>query len=182
MGFCTGCKPSCASRYGSAATGRWLAASRPRGSQKHQRPAALGNQAISTIAHAEGPDLSGPLFFPPALAVPASSKAATAMETSQAASVPETATPVMGSTEAAIHTYGTYTAETHAMMDDAPTSADAHVSEAVITVATKYGGVAIIAEVIRACSSTAISRIVDGTGRASSECHVVSWEGILRGG
>jgi hypothetical protein len=92
------------------------------------------------------------------------------------------ATPVMGSTEAAIHTYGTYTTETHAVMDDAPTSADAHVSEAVIKVATKYGGVAVIAEVIRACSSTAISRIVDGTGRASSECHVVSWEGILRGG
>ncbi len=69
--------------------------------------------------------------------MPASSKAATAMETSQAASVPETATPVMGSTEAAIHTYGTYTAETHAMMDDAPTSADAHVSEAVITVAPR---------------------------------------------
>jgi hypothetical protein len=42
--------------------------------------------------------------------------------------------------------------------------------------------IAVITEIIRACSSTAVNWVVDGTGRASSECHVVSWEGILGGG
>jgi hypothetical protein len=77
----------------------------------------------------------------------------------------------------------TYAAETHAVMDDAPISADAHVSETVVVrLATKYGGVSVIAEIIRACGSTPVSWVVDGTGRASSEFHVVSWEGILGGG
>ena len=134
---------------------------------------------------------------------------AAAMETTTDA-VRETATPEMGGTKAAIHTYGaahavvqaalamgeatapemgdTYDAvvETHAVMGDCPLGADAvteaMIEAAVVRVATKNSGVAVtvpIAEIIRTCGSTAICRIVDGTGWAvvlsssrlrSSEC------------
>ena len=73
----------------------------------------------------------------------------------------EAAPAEMTGTKATIHTFGathamtetvtsemgdTYAADTHAVMDDAPISADAHVSEAVARVpAIKYGGVAVIA-------------------------------------
>ena len=64
--------------------------------------------------------------------------------------VGETSTPVMSSTEAAIHTCHAYTAETHAVMDDGPISADAVIEAAMVSVTTKYGGVAVIAEIIAA--------------------------------
>ena len=52
--------------------------------------------------------------------------------------VAETATAEMGDTYDAV-------VETHAVMDDAPISADACVSETVAVPAIKYGGVAVIA-------------------------------------
>jgi hypothetical protein len=111
------------------------------------------------------------------------------METTTDA-VRETATPEMGGAKAAIHTYGathamaeattpemgdTYDAvvETHAVMGDCPLGADAvteaMIEAAVVRMATKNSGVAVtvpIAEIIRTCRSTAISRIVDCTGWA----------------
>jgi hypothetical protein len=169
------------------------------------------------------------------LAVPAASEAATAMETTEAATdmpetsdmgdthaVGETATPKMRDIYAAVSETvtsemgDTYAAETHAVMDDAPISADAHVSEAVTMIKTatsKMGGtyaavyvtyavaeamvkfvlprvativqpvgIAVIAEIIRACRSTPVSWVVDGTGRTSSKFYVISWGGILGGG
>jgi hypothetical protein len=68
------------------------------------------------------------------------------------AAVSETVTSEMGDIYAAVSETvtsemgDTYAADTHAVMDDAPISADAHVSEAVARVpAIKYGGVAVIA-------------------------------------
>jgi hypothetical protein len=107
-----------------------------------------------------------------ALAVPIASEASS-MEAATHSMAPKTsnmcdthtvyepAPAEMSGTNATIHTYGathamtetvtsemgdTYAADTHAVMDDAPISADAHVSEAVARVpAIKYGGVAVIA-------------------------------------
>jgi hypothetical protein len=94
-----GCRPSCASWCERAGTVRLPAGSPPCGPTrplpgtadrgwtrapalaveqvwspivKHQRPAALGNQAISTIAHEEG-RISPALSFPSGLAMPAAS-------------------------------------------------------------------------------------------------------------
>ena len=89
--------------------------------------------------------------------------------------VGETATSKMGDIYAAVSEPvtsdmgDTYAAETHAVMDDAPISADACVSEAVAVPAIKYSpaGIVVIAKVIRACRGTAVSRIVHrprGTG------------------
>ena len=115
--------------------------------------------------------------------MPTDAEAATAVETTEAAThtaeasdmgdtqaVGETATPEMGDIYAAVGETvtsdmgDTYAAETHAVMDDAPISADAHVPEAVVVrVATKNGGVAVIAVIVRACRSAPVSRVVDGT-------------------
>jgi hypothetical protein len=136
--------------------------------------------------------------------VPAASEA-TAVETREAATrmaersdmgdthaVGETATPKMGDIYAAVGETvtsdmgDTYAAETHAVMDDAPISADACVSEAVAVPAIKYSpaGIVVITKVIRACRGTAVSRIVDrprrtgvlaGIGLSSSEgCRLAS--------
>jgi hypothetical protein len=130
-----------------------------------------------------------------ALAVPAASEPATAVETPEAATrmaeasdmgdthaVGETATPKMGDIYAAVGETvtsdmgDTCAAETHAVMDDAPISAGAHVSEAMIGVTAKYSRVAVaiavriavvIAKIIRAFIGAAVSRIVDGAGWAS---------------
>jgi hypothetical protein len=117
--------------------------------------------------------------------VPTAAEAA-AMETTTHA-VRETATAEMGDTYAVTHAMvthavaeattpgigDTYAVETHAVIDDCPLGAhavaEAMIEAAVVRVATKNGGVAVavpIAEIIRACRSTAISRIVDGTGWA----------------
>jgi hypothetical protein len=98
--------------------------------------------------------------------VPAASEAAAGMETPEAAThmaetsdmgdthaVGETATPKMGDTYAAAHVAQATHAVTQAMIEAA----------VVRLPAIKYGGVAVIAEIIRACRSTAVSRIVDGT-------------------
>jgi hypothetical protein len=88
--------------------------------------------------------------------VPTTTEAATAVETTEAAThmaetsdmgdthaVGETATPKMGDIYAAVGETvtsdmgDTYAAETHAVMDDAPISADACVSEAVAVPAIK---------------------------------------------
>jgi hypothetical protein len=133
--------------------------------------------------------------------VPTTPEAAATETTTDA--VRETATAEMGGAKAAIHTYGATHAmaeattpdmgdthdavvETHAVMDDCPLGADAvteaMIEAAVVRVATKNSRVAVtvpIAEIIRTCRSTAISRIVDGIGWAvvlsssrlrSSEC------------
>src|SRR5690349_18979949 len=58
---------------------------------------------------------------------------------------------------------GTYAVvKTHAVMEDAPIGADAHMAEAVAVPAIKYSpaGIVVIAKVIRACRGTAVSRIV----------------------
>ena len=92
------------------------------------RRASGWGDLVQLIAGAErrrkGPERSGPLVrrkgcFQSALEVPTASEAATAMETAEAATdmaetssmgdthaVRETATPEMGDTYAAIHTYG----------------------------------------------------------------------------
>jgi hypothetical protein len=70
--------------------------------------------------------------------------------------VGETATSKMGDAYAAAHVAQATHAVTQAMIEAA----------VVRLPAIKYGGVAIIAEIIRACRSTAVSRIVDGTGWA----------------
>jgi hypothetical protein len=65
--------------------------------------------------------------------------------------VGETATPKMGDIYAAVGETvtsdmgDTYAVETHAVMDDAPISADAVIEAAMVRVTTKYGGVAVIA-------------------------------------
>jgi len=105
----------------------------------------------------KGPERSGPLVrrkgcFQSALAVPTASEAATAMETAEAThmaeapdmgdthAVRETPAPVMGGTNAAIHTYGA-THPTHAAMVEAMIEA-----AVVIRVpAIKDGGVAVVA-------------------------------------
>jgi hypothetical protein len=125
--------------------------------------------------------------------VPAASEAVTAMETPEAATrmaeasdmgdtyaVGETATPEMGDIYAAVGETvtsdmgDTYAAETHALMDDAPISADAHVPEPMIGVTAKYSRVAVaiavriavvIAKIIRARRHAAVSRVVYETGR-----------------
>jgi hypothetical protein len=121
----------------------------------------------------------------------AMAEAVAAVETTEASSVRETANPKMGDIYAAVGETGasemgdTYAVvETHAVMDDAPISVYAHMGEAVAVPAIKYSpaGIVVIAKVIRACRSTSVSWVVDGTGRASSECHVVVWEGILGSG
>jgi hypothetical protein len=97
--------------------------------------------------------------------------------------VGETGTPKMGDIYAAVGETvtsdmgGTYAAaETHAVMGYGPLGAYAHVAEAMIGVTAKYSRVAVaiavriavvIAKIIRACIGTAVSRIVDGAGRAS---------------
>jgi hypothetical protein len=70
--------------------------------------------------------------------------------------VGETATSKMGDTYAAAHVAQATHAVTQAMIEAA----------VVRLPAIKYGGVAVIAEIIRARRSTAVSRIVDGTGWA----------------
>jgi hypothetical protein len=101
------------------------------------------------------------------------------------AAVSETITSKMGGTYAAVHV----TQATHAAagvvveaVGDIANPTPGGVGASVVSVATKYGGIAVIAEIICACRSTAVNWVVDGAGRASSECHVVSWEGILGGG
>jgi len=67
---------------------------------KHQMPAALGNQAISTIAHEEG-RISPALSFPSALAVPAaSSMEAAGHAVSKTAGVGEPCTMIEAATYA----------------------------------------------------------------------------------
>ena len=96
--------------------------------------------------------------------MPAAPEAATAVETTETATrmaetsdmcdtrmpVGEISTPVMRSTEAAIDTYRAYAAETHTVMEDGPISAGAVIEAAMVRVATKYGGVAVIAVIIPA--------------------------------
>jgi hypothetical protein len=107
--------------------------------------------------------------------VATASKAATAMETSEAAThmaeapdmgdthaVRETRAPVMGGTKAAIHTYGA-THPTHAAMVEAMIEA-----AVVIRVpAIKYCGVAIVAIITPAQRRAANSRIVRQPARTS---------------
>jgi len=105
--------------------------------------------------------------FQSALAVPTASKAATAMETPEATTdmaeapdmgdthaVREIRAPVMGGTKAAIHTYGA-THPTHAMAgavveavadfaNPTPGGIGAMIEAALVRVATKYGGIAVI--------------------------------------
>jgi hypothetical protein len=125
-----------------------------------------------------------------AVAAVETTEASSVRETAPHMAVSETATPKMGDIYAAVGETAasemgdTYAAETHAVMDDASISAYAHMAEAVAVPAIKYSpaGIVVIAKVIRACRSTPVSWVVDGTGRASSECHVVIWVGILGGG
>ena len=143
-----------------------------------------------------GPERSGPSEFQQeslGLAVPTASEAS-AMEAATHAMAPKTsnmcdthtvceAAPAeMSGTKAAIHTYGathamtetvtsemggTYAAaETHSVMRDGPLGAYAHVAEAVM-LTIEHGRIAVIAIIIRTSHGAAVSRIVDGAGRAS---------------
>src|SRR3984893_3111677 len=100
----------------------------------------------------------------------ASHAMAEAANVAEAAQMGETAASEMGDAYAMV--------ETHAVMGDRPVGvgAHAHVPEAMIGVTAKYSRVAVaiavriavvIAKIIRACIGAAVSRIVDGAGRAS---------------
>jgi hypothetical protein len=109
-----------------------------------------------------------------AVAAVETTEASSVRETATHMAVGETATPKMGDIYAAAgetaasemdDTYAVV--ETHAVMDDCPLGAEPVAEAAVVRVPTKNSGVAVavpIAEIIRACRSTAVKRIVDGTG------------------
>ena len=140
-----------------------------------------------------GPDLSGPLFFPPALpAAAASSMEATGHAVAEAAAyavaeasdmgdthaVGETATPKMGDIYAAVGETvtsdmgDTYAAETHAGMGNGPPGAYARVAEAVadFTVSAIVGAIAAVGGVGAISAIRAIGIIgCAGQGTAVSQ-------------
>jgi hypothetical protein len=125
----------------------------------------------------------------------AATRMAEASDMGDTHAVSETATPKMGDIYAAVGETvtskmgDTYAAETHAVMDDRPVGAHAHMAEAVIGVTTEYSRVTVaiairiagvIAKVICARIGAAVGRIVDSTGRASVLAGIGLGSGWLR--